>query len=603
MKNKLAALSLLLLILTVTNVSQVFAASIGYSEDPLKISIGARAMGMGEAFTAVNGGPYSIFNNPAQLAGQGYGLSSMATSLMGDVNYTVVGVDWPLAWLGRNGNFSVGYAGSSVGQLITPSGGGLTYFDYYNNVLALSYAEKIKLFNQETSLGLRLKQFSEGFTGSTNYAGTGYDMDAGLLMTPWPKTSLGLLMQNFLPQSLGGKVLWPNGDEQGLPMSVRVGLANNSWRDNVTFGLDLDSYVSRKYPARLHAGIEWGVSRNLSLRTGFGQSYDAGSVSTFPTLGVGIMFGAFSFDYAYHPYFSSGDNTTHYFSLNYLELPTVAEITDYISIISPPDRKTTFERKLKVDIKALNDKVKKVSVNGQSATADYNRQFSCQIDLLDGKNAITVEALGDKGQSLQKLKTRVLKLADYSDLPSDNWAAVAIGEVGLLNVIKGYPDGRFDPAGEISRAEMAALLVRVIYRDENKIPASDKIVFPDLQANNWASKYINSAAGQGFIKGYNDGTFRPANKITRAEGTAMIARFDGIAEDNSAQQVFPDLEGKFWATPIIRGAFRAGLLNHFVGQAFEKNKNLTRAEVVDILSRTKRLKPSLDELLDFSTGY
>jgi hypothetical protein len=83
----------------------------------------------------------------------------------------------------------------------------------------------------------------------------------------------------------------------------------------------------------------------------------------------------------------------------------------------------------------------------------------------------------------------------------------------------------------------------------------------------------------------------------------MIARFDGIAEDNSKDMVFSDLAKKFWANSIIRGAFKAGILEHFAGQAFGKNKNITRAEVVDILSRTKRLKPDLDQLLDFSIGY
>jgi hypothetical protein len=294
------------------------AAVVGYTEDPLKIGIGARAMGMGGVCAGVCDGASNMFNNPAGIASQGMRLSSMYTSLLGDVSYTVVGGNWPVkAWF-LNGGVGIGAALSGVSRIITPSQSGFSYFDYHNNVYLLSYGQKVKLNKYGFDAGLRLKLFDEGFTGSQSYAGSGYDLDAGVLLPLSRKTSLGVIFQNLLPANLGAKILWPDGNSESIPMVVKAGLASRQLREDLLLALDCDVNVKRQYPSRAHAGVEWKPSGGLILRSGLDQMYDAGSVSSGLTMGLGLEVGSFIFDYAYHPYFSGmDDTTTHYFSFSY----------------------------------------------------------------------------------------------------------------------------------------------------------------------------------------------------------------------------------------------------------------------------------------------
>jgi len=298
------------------NNSTSYAISAGYTDDPLKISIGARQMGMGGAMAAISDGASSIFNNPASMAGQKVRLTSMYTSLLGDVNYTIMGGSWPINLFNRQGSMGIGLAGSSVAGLIDPDPTGFKSFDYHNNVWMLAYGEKIDLFNHQGKIALRLKYFDEGFTGSQTDYGKGYNLDAGLIFTLWEKTDIGLMVQNFLLSSLGGKVIWASGGEESIPKQLRMGIASRRLRSDVLLAADVDTYANRPaYPARIHAGVEWQVMPAFSLRLGLDNSN--------PTFGTGLKIGQFVFDYAYHPYFGFSDITTHYFSLSFIEKEVV----------------------------------------------------------------------------------------------------------------------------------------------------------------------------------------------------------------------------------------------------------------------------------------
>lgn len=303
MKKLIVPLLLLLL------ASASLAAVIGNTEDPFKISVGARSMGMGGAWAAVIDGSNNMFNNPAGMYDQSLQMSSMYTSLLGDVNYMVLGANWPVGL----GSLGLGLAGSNVSSVITPTQAGFDYFNYYNNVLAMSYASKYK----NLTWGARLKYFDEGFTGSTNYAGRGWDLDLGAHFMLGKKTRLGLVFSNIIPVSMGGRIVWPNGDEEEIPFGARIGIASTQWRDNVLLALDADLVRRSTYGSRTHAGAEWKVNNNFRLRGGLDQSYSLGRIQADPTVGLTLQLQAFSFDYAYHPYFEDIGSLTHYFSFSY----------------------------------------------------------------------------------------------------------------------------------------------------------------------------------------------------------------------------------------------------------------------------------------------
>ena len=106
----------------------------------------------------------------------------------------------------------------------------------------------------------------------------------------------------------------------------------------------------------------------------------------------------------------------------------------------------------------------------------------------------------------------------YTDVADDYWANTAISTMTGLGIVQGRSTTTFDPKAPITRAQFAAICARF---DTGK--SSGEQTFSDIQGH-WAEKYIQRAAELGWIKGFEDGTFRPDTYITRAQAMTMINR-------------------------------------------------------------------------------
>ena len=106
----------------------------------------------------------------------------------------------------------------------------------------------------------------------------------------------------------------------------------------------------------------------------------------------------------------------------------------------------------------------------------------------------------------------------YNDVKDGDWFCCAVSTLSKMGIIKGYEDGSFKPNDPISRAEFAAIAAR-FDPDGDKTPAS----FADVTSH-WAKDEISIAANHGWIKGYEDGSFKPDQKITRAETMTLVNR-------------------------------------------------------------------------------
>ncbi|MBP2113058.1 methionine-rich copper-binding protein CopC/photosystem II stability/assembly factor-like uncharacterized protein [Paenibacillus silagei] len=136
----------------------------------------------------------------------------------------------------------------------------------------------------------------------------------------------------------------------------------------------------------------------------------------------------------------------------------------------------------------------------------------------------------------------------YSDVPAGHWAAEAIGQVTRSGMMKGYTDGSFKPNQTITRAEMATLLSRLITSSEGQSAG-----FSDI-AGHWAQAAIERMSQAGMITGYQDGTFRPDQTLTRAEAVTIINRALKIAPLTSAAQKWADVPASYWAFGSIQAA-------------------------------------------------
>ncbi len=108
----------------------------------------------------------------------------------------------------------------------------------------------------------------------------------------------------------------------------------------------------------------------------------------------------------------------------------------------------------------------------------------------------------------------------YYDVRPESWYNNAISTMCNYGILKGYPDGNFQPNANITRAEFAALAVRFF---EGEGEAGEDDAFPDIKRH-WANAEINLAYAKGLIEGYPDGTFRPDQEITRAEAMTIVNR-------------------------------------------------------------------------------
>ncbi|MCU6793090.1 S-layer homology domain-containing protein [Paenibacillus sp. WQ 127069] len=144
--------------------------------------------------------------------------------------------------------------------------------------------------------------------------------------------------------------------------------------------------------------------------------------------------------------------------------------------------------------------------------------------------------------------------------------------------IQGYAEGLFKPENKITRAEMAAILARIVSKDEN----GAEVAYTDVKADYWASQAIARVSKLDLMKGYADGTFRSDQIITRAEMASIIARLLGPVTLKAA--AYSDV-AKSWAQADIDKASSAGIISGYTDGTFKPENGLTRAEAVTMINR------------------
>lgn len=164
-----------------------------------------------------------------------------------------------------------------------------------------------------------------------------------------------------------------------------------------------------------------------------------------------------------------------------------------------------------------------------------------------------------------------------SDLDG-HWAEKVITEWMNYGVIKGYEDGTVRPNNSITRAEMTAMLDRVM---DYQTKADN--TFSDLQ-DTWYTDVILKANAAGVIGGYPDGTVKPDATITRQEAVAMFSRVLSLDTENAPEASFTDnADVADWAKDAVNAMAAKGYIHGSDGQ-FRPNDGITRAEVITIFN-------------------
>ncbi len=277
---------------------------------------------------------------------------------------------------------------------------------------------------------------------------------------------------------------------------------------------------------------------------------------------------------------------------------------------------TVWEKGKMVDAKTYHNSG--VTANGVAYTNDVDGSNDSLYAEGYKDNVINVTPESDWAQqsdgSYERTVTRVCKYCGYTEtvkevkkddivdiipviLPaiSKNETAPKLNTRDHFAYVQGYPDGTVKPAGSITRAEVAAILFRLMDADSRSLYYSTASGFRDVDSTKWYNTYVATLNNAGVITDSRTGYFRPNDAITRAELAAMLAQF---AEKKSAAIYFSDISAGYWAANAIALTANLGWINGYPDGTFGPDKTVTRAELMAMVNRaTGRAPESTSALL------
>jgi len=163
--------------------------------------------------------------------------------------------------------------------------------------------------------------------------------------------------------------------------------------------------------------------------------------------------------------------------------------------------------------------------------------------------------------------------------------------------VSGYTDGTIRPEGKITRAEVAAIFYNLL-TDEIRAQYTKDVYsrsFSDVSEGKWFYTAVSAMAEMGVINGYPDGTFKPNGQITRAEFAAIASKFGDHAGEAGA--AFSDIDGH-WGSSLIDAVAGKGWVSGYTDGTFKPNQKVTRAEAMAIVNNVlQRIPQDLHSLL------
>ena len=161
--------------------------------------------------------------------------------------------------------------------------------------------------------------------------------------------------------------------------------------------------------------------------------------------------------------------------------------------------------------------------------------------------------------------------------------------------IIGYDDGTVKPTNNITRAEVATIFFRLLTDDSRAEFWSQTNSYSDVSSNNWFNNAVSTLSNAGIISGYPDGTFKPNAPITRAEFAAIATRFSDASY--TGRCTFTDVPADHWAANAIALAQDLGWINGYSDGTFKPNQPITRAEAMTLINRVLERAVDRDHML------
>lgn len=219
----------------------------------------------------------------------------------------------------------------------------------------------------------------------------------------------------------------------------------------------------------------------------------------------------------------------------------------------------------------------------------YCQELTAPEGYVVNKDKITVSA-SDLTTSRTTAEKNAETVRNYRGVTPD-----LLNDADHFAYVIGYPDGAVRPQGNITRAETATIFFRLLkdaVRNGNLLTSN---AYQDVASSYWANTAISTMTGLGILQGRDSATFDPNAPITRAEFAAICARFD--TGKSSGTQTFSDIKGH-WAQSYIERAAELGWIKGFEDGTFRPNDCITRAQAMTMINRVlNRIPEDASDLL------
>lgn len=212
------------------------------------------------------------------------------------------------------------------------------------------------------------------------------------------------------------------------------------------------------------------------------------------------------------------------------------------------------------------------NANYQDSTVEAGKAYIYYITAID--------RTGNESAKSSELEASIVVIKAervFSDVPSGAWFRSFVAKLTTRDIIGGYADGLFKPHAHVTRAEFAKMLCLAMnWQLQNPSSAS----FNDVNSASWAYRYIETARANGVIDGYVDGGFRPNDFVTREEIAKIMASALKLPSGSSS---LTDI-GSSWAKDSIDACAKAGIVSGYTDRSFKPKNRLTRAEAAKIIA-------------------
>ena len=191
--------------------------------------------------------------------------------------------------------------------------------------------------------------------------------------------------------------------------------------------------------------------------------------------------------------------------------------------------------------------------------------------------------LGLEIKSIWDIFKEVLEIREevFNDVNDNHWAKDAILYIKEKGIIEGKTESLYKPEDSLTRAELSTIICRMLNLNNN----SSSVSYKDTKGH-WAEKYISNISELGIVEGYGNGTFKPNQKVTRAEVAKVISKVLKLKNEQfKIVEItgFKDVLRTHWAYEYIEELTSKNVINGYTDGTYRAESEVTRAEIAKII--------------------